>query len=191
RVYICAGHDLQTLYPEAMAPLGIRLCALQMLRIAGPDMTLGPAVLTGLSALHYPSFRQSPKLLPSLDRLRRQVEESEPHLLEHGIHLIVQQVGSTGELIIGDSHHYGTSVSPFATAEVDDAILRLAESVLGRPLKILERWQGVYASSSSPYEIISPAEGVTAVVITSGIGMSIAFALAERTLDNNAHGSMV
>jgi hypothetical protein len=125
-------------------------------------------------------------MLSLLERLQREVEQNEPHLLEHGIHLIVQQVGATGELIIGDSHHYANSVSPFSRADVDDAILRLAETVLNRPLTMTERWQGVYASGPHPYEIIAPAEGVTGIVVTSGIGMSIAFELAERVLNNMA-----
>ncbi|WP_194724703.1 TIGR03364 family FAD-dependent oxidoreductase [Noviherbaspirillum malthae] len=185
RVYLCTGQDLQTLYPEVMAPLNIRLCTLQMLRVSNPGIELGPAVLTGLSALHYASFRQSPSLLPKLERLRRHVEGHEPHLLEHGIHLIVQQVGHSGELIIGDSHHYGIGVSPFADSRVDDAILQLAEALLGMDLRVVQRWQGVYPSGPRPYETISLAPGVSATMVTSGIGMSVAFALAERMLDND------
>jgi len=49
-------------------------------------------------------------------------------------------------------------------------------------LQVLERWQGIYASGPRAYEILKPADGVTAVAITAGVGMSIAPALAERVL---------
>jgi FAD dependent oxidoreductase TIGR03364 len=186
RVFVCAGHDVQALYAEQMASLGVRQCALQMLRVASfevaPEVAYGPAILTGLSALHYPSFSQSPDMLPLLDKLRQQVQREEAHLLEHGIHLLVQQVAN-GELIIGDSHHYADTSSPFTREEVDAAILHLAEDVLQRPLQVRERWQGIYASGPNPYEVFTPDEGITAVVVTAGIGMSIAFGLAEQVLD--------
>lgn len=184
QVIICAGHELQTLYPTQLSALNIDLCSLQMLRVANPGRTLNPALLTGLSALHYPSFRQSAALLSKLEQLKGHVQQHEPFLIEHGIHLIVQQVGPLGDLIIGDSHHYGKTPSPFQDAEIDEHLLQLATSLLGQNLKVIERWQGVYASGARPYEILQPEPKVSAVVMTSGIGMSIAFGLAERHIDS-------
>ncbi|GAB3252399.1 TIGR03364 family FAD-dependent oxidoreductase [Chitinimonas naiadis] len=182
RAIVCSGHDFQTLYPEAYAPLGLRRCALQMLRVANPGIHLGPALMTGLSTLHYASFTQSPALTAPLTALREQVLRNRPAVLEHGVHLIVQQVGESGELIIGDSHHYGETVSPFKPAEIEDLLLGLAEGLLNRPLQVLERWQGVYASGPRAYEVQQAAEGVQAVTITAGVGMSIALGLAERVM---------
>ncbi|QNM98599.1 TIGR03364 family FAD-dependent oxidoreductase [Chitinimonas koreensis] len=186
RVFVCAGHDFQTLYPAAFAPLGLRRCTLQMLRLASPGFALGPALMTGLSTLHYGAFADC----AGLAALRAGVAEREPLLLEHGIHLIVQQVGAAGdphgELIVGDSHHYGSTPSPFGDEAIDRLMLGLAETLLGRRLAVRERWLGCYASGPHPYEVVQPEAGVTAVAITAGVGMSIAFALAERHLAASA-----
>lgn len=177
RVFVCAGHDFQTIYPDAFAPLGLRRCTLQMLRLAPPGIAIGPALMTGLSTLHYGAFADC----ADLAALRARVAEREPLLLEHGIHLIVQQLPD-GELIVGDSHHYGETPSPFGDEAIDRQMLGLAETLLGRRLAVRERWLGCYASGPRPYEVVQPAHGVTAIAITAGIGMSIAFALAERHL---------
>jgi len=176
RVFVCAGHDTQTLYPDAFATLGLRRCRLQMLRLANPGVTLGPTLMTGLSTLHYPAFAD----VPELAALQAQVAARAPALVEHGIHLIVQQVGEDGDLIVGDSHDYSTTPSPFASETVDQLILNLAQNLLGRALAIRERWQGVYGSGARPYAILHPAPGVTAITMMAGVGMSVAFALAEQ-----------
>ena len=181
-VVLCSGHDLQTLYPQHFAALGLRRCTLQMQRVAKAGLRLGPTLMTGLSTLHYASFTECPALAEPLAALRREVALREPALLEHGIHLIVQQVGHGGELIIGDSHAIGDATLPFNQAVVDRLILELAEHLLQWPLEVRERWQGVYASGRRPYEVLHPAPAVQAVTITSGIGMSIAPALARRSL---------
>ncbi|MDK2125599.1 TIGR03364 family FAD-dependent oxidoreductase [Parachitinimonas caeni] len=178
QLMVCSGHDFQTLFADAFSALDLQCCSLQMLRLANPGRLLGPALLTGLSCLHYPSFAG----LRGVAAVRAEVAEREPALLAHGIHLIVQQVGETGELIVGDSHHYATTPAPFCSAAVDDHLLQLAQTLLGQDLTVLERWQGVYASGPKPYERLQMAEGVSALAMTSGIGMSIGFALAEATL---------
>lgn len=182
QVVVCSGHDFKTLYPVQFAELGVRQCALQMQRVANPGISLGPTLMTGLSTLHYGAFTECPALADSLAALRCEVAQSHPALLTHGIHLIVQQVGDSGDLIIGDSHAVAESVSPFNQAEIDTMILQLAQELLQKPLEVRERWQGVYASGPRPYEVLQVAESVQAVTITSGIGMSIAFALARRNL---------
>ncbi|GLR13510.1 oxidoreductase [Chitinimonas prasina] len=182
RVIVCTGHDFQTLYPAHFSALDLARCGLQMLRVVNPGITLGPALMTGLSTLHYGAFTQSAALAEPLARLHEQLACEQPELLEHGIHLIIQQVGLDGDLIIGDSHHYGADITPFSSAAVDTLLLDLAESLLGRRLQVQARWQGVYAKGPRPYEIMQPEPGVQLVTITAGVGMSIALALAERVL---------
>ncbi len=182
---VCSGHEFQTLYPQHYAGLGIQRCALQMLRVANPGIQLAPTLMTGLSTLRYEAFTQCPALAAPLAALRAEVGQNTPELIKHGIHLIVQQVGKQGDLLIGDSHRYtdaADTVSPFTRNDIDQLILDLAEDLLGRPLAVLERWQGVYASGPHAYELIYPAENVSGVVITGGTGMSIAFALAKKNL---------
>ncbi|WP_432719986.1 TIGR03364 family FAD-dependent oxidoreductase [Jeongeupia wiesaeckerbachi] len=179
RAFVCAGHDFQTLFADAYAEPPLQRCALQMLRVANPGLTLGPAFMTGMSTLRYDSFAG----LETLAALRRQLDDADPVWLMEGIHLIVQQVGESGELLIGDSHRYAESVGPFGSEAIDRRLLQLAESLLGRRLTVIERWQGVYASGPGGYLVKPAAPGVTAVAITCGIGMSVAFGLAEQVLD--------
>ncbi|PRC92778.1 TIGR03364 family FAD-dependent oxidoreductase [Solimicrobium silvestre] len=186
QVVICSGHDFQTLYPQHYANLGagvgIKRCALQMLRVANPGIQLAPALMTGLSTLRYEAYTECKALAEPLAALRAEVERTAPALLEHDIHLIVQQVGARGDLLIGDSHVHSETVSPFSRTDIDALILGLAENLLGRSLSVLEHWQGVYASGPNAYELITPAEHVLGVVITGGTGMSISFALAQKNL---------
>ncbi len=61
---------------------------------------------------------------------------------------------------------------------------RVAEVLGTGRLRVVERWQGVYAHSlTGPYLVTEVADGVTAVSVTSGVGMTIALGLAERVLD--------
>ena len=56
-------------------------------------------------------------------------------------------------------------------------VARLAEAA--RPI---ERWIGEYPSASLPAFIASPSPDVRLAMVTSGTGMSTAFALAEETM---------
>jgi hypothetical protein len=48
-------------------------------------------------------------------------------------------------------------------------------------LEVLERWLGVYAwSGEGEFLVATPETGVHVVSVTSGIGMTTAFGLAER-----------
>jgi hypothetical protein len=44
---------------------------------------------------------------------------------------------------------------------------------------VRRRWRGVYASAPEPYLVAAPADGVLTVSVTSGIGMTTAFGLAD------------
>ena len=95
----------------ALAPTrdGLTRCKLQMLRVRAPaNRRYGPALLTGLSLLRYPGFSER----PGADRLRARLAAEVPELIEAGIHLIVTQLLG-GDLLIGDSHEYGRTISPF------------------------------------------------------------------------------
>jgi hypothetical protein len=86
-------------------------------------------------------------------------------------------------LIIGDSHVYGSDISPFNAEQVDRILIDLAQHTLGGEIDVLERWQGVYgARGPGPFSVISAAQGVTAVLMHTGLGMSVGLALGERTI---------
>ncbi|MBC9250873.1 FAD-dependent oxidoreductase [Pseudomonas alcaligenes] len=178
-IVVCSGHDYQTLLAEHMARLQPQVCALQMLR-ARPlqPLALRHAVLTGLSCVHYGAFAD----LPQAEAIRAQIRAQQPELESLGIHLLISPT-PYGELIIGDSHAYGSDVSPFNAEAVDRILIELAEHTLGGGIEVLERWQGVYgARGPGPFSVLPVAEGVTAVLMHTGLGMSVGLALGERSV---------
>ncbi|HEY2644050.1 MAG TPA: TIGR03364 family FAD-dependent oxidoreductase [Galbitalea sp.] len=179
RTIVCVGHDLDYLFPELAAEREVQRCALQMLRVDAPaGLVLHPAVLTGTSMLRYPAFAET----TAAGALRAEVTQSSPGLIEIGANIMFTQ-RPDGSLIVGDSHRYATTMDPFLGEATSEILLREIQRILGvSDLRILERWQGVYASSAQqPFLIAEPAPGVTVAIVTSGVGMTISFGLAERT----------
>ncbi|NVZ80636.1 TIGR03364 family FAD-dependent oxidoreductase [Pseudomonas yamanorum] len=179
QIIVCSGHDYQTLLAEQIAELNPQICRLQMLR-ARPavDLNLQHALLTGLSCVHYGAFADLPEAAPVQAEILREV----PHLHENGIHLLISPT-PYGELIIGDSHHYGSDPSPFNAEQVDNWMIELAEHTLGCKIQVVERWQGVYGSRGpAPFSFLRAAPGVSAVLMHTGVGMSVGPAMAERNI---------
>ncbi|MEG5262917.1 TIGR03364 family FAD-dependent oxidoreductase [Pseudomonas sp. JDS28PS106] len=178
-IVVCSGHDYQTLLAAQMAALSPSVCRLQMLRarLESP-IDLQHAVLTGLSCVHYGAFSD----LPEAQAIRDEIRRENPALEAHGIHLLVSPT-PYGDLIIGDSHDYGRDASPFNVEGVDQLMIGLAEHTLGGRLQILERWQGVYGSRGpGPFSVVRACDGVTAVLMHTGLGMSVGPGLGERTV---------
>lgn len=177
QIVVCSGHDYQTLLAEPIAALQPQVCRLQMLR-ARPrfKLDLQHALLTGLSCVHYGAFAD----LSQAQALKAQLQANSPHLLEHGIHLLISPTPH-GELIIGDSHAYGSDASPFNAEQVDNWMIELAEQTLGGRIEVVERWQGVYGSGGpGPFSLLQVAPGISAALMHSGVGMSVGPALAEQ-----------
>ncbi len=164
---------------EQIAQLDPQICRLQMLR-ARPQINLNlqHAVLTGLSCVHYGAFAD----LPEAAAVQAEILLHAPHLHEHGIHLLISPT-PYGELIIGDSHHYGSDPSPFNAEQVDDWMIELAEQTLGCKVQVVERWQGVYGSQGpGPFSFLRPAKGLAVALMHTGVGMSVGPAMAERNV---------
>lgn len=179
QIVVCSGHDYLTLLAGPMAALQPQVCRLQMLR-ARPlsGLNLQHSVLTGLSCVHYGAFSD----LPEAAAIHADIQRETPHLEEHGIHLLVSPT-PYGELIIGDSHDYGTDASPFNAEHVDQWLLELAQETLGCRLQVVERWQGVYgAKGPQPFSLLNIAPGLSATLMHSGVGMSVGPALGERAV---------
>ncbi|MEG0968034.1 MAG: TIGR03364 family FAD-dependent oxidoreductase [Pseudomonas sp.] len=177
QIVVCSGHDYQTLLAEPIAKLQPQVCRLQMLR-ARPrfQLDLQHALLTGLSCVHYGAFAD----LPQAQTLKAQLQADSPHLMAHGIHLLISPTPH-GELIIGDSHAYGSDAAPFNAEQVDNWMIELAEQTLGGRIEVVERWQGVYGSGGpGAFSLLQVAPGVYAALMHSGVGMSVGPALAER-----------
>jgi FAD dependent oxidoreductase TIGR03364 len=179
RVIVCSGHDYQTLFAERLQPMNLKQCRLQMLRVKAVDaLPLTHAVLTGLSCTHYGAFSD----LPTARAVDAEIEATAPLLNRHGIHLLVSPTPYQ-ELIVGDSHYYGTDSLPFNNEEIDQLMIGLAEHTLATKVQVLERWQGVYGSKGpGPFSALKIDGHTSAVLMHTGIGMSVGLGLGERVL---------
>jgi D-hydroxyproline dehydrogenase subunit beta len=179
-VIVAGGDDFQTLFSECFRNSGITRCKLQMMRtVPQPEgWLLGPSLAFGLTFKHYPTFQ----VCTSLQALKDRIVRESPELEEWGIHVMVSQ-NSLGELTIGDSHEYGLAVNIFDLPAVNRLILDYASRYLRVPtLEIEEQWHGVYANHPKhPYLRFKPADQVRVVTVTSGIGMTMSFGIAEET----------
>jgi len=179
QVFVCVGHDVDYLFPDLAAEHRIQRCALQMSLAAGPaGVRFTPAVLTATSMLRYPAFTD----MPSAEALRSEVEAKQPELLDIGANVMFTQ-RPNGTIILGDSHHYHRTADPFLDETVTDALNNDISGRIGRPLEIIERWQGIYASSDVALILVRDIQpGVTVVSVTSGVGMTLSFGLAHRNV---------
>jgi len=179
-IIVASGDDFQTLFPEYFQQSGITRCKLQMMRTQPqPEgWALGPSVAFGLTFKHYPAFQ----ICSSLQALKERIAREMPEFERWGIHVMVSQ-NSEGELTLGDSHEYGLAVDIFDKPAVNELILDYARKYLRVPrLEIAETWHGVYAKHPEHAFMRFPAaEGVRVVTVTSGIGMTMSFGIAEET----------
>ncbi|PQZ91579.1 TIGR03364 family FAD-dependent oxidoreductase [Arthrobacter sp. MYb227] len=180
-VFICVGHDVDYLFPEVALEHKITRCSLQMAAAAAPESTtIIPAVLTATSMLRYDAFTR----MPSAPRLRIHMESQRPDLLDIGANVMFTQ-RPDGTMLLGDSHSYELTQPPFLSESTTDTLLDAAAKVLDvERFTLTERWQGIYASSDvAPLLVKEISESVTLVSVTSGIGMTVSFGLAEANLN--------
>lgn len=178
-VIVATGHLVGRLFPELAEAGGVRECALQMARVRAPHaMGLGPAVLTGTSMLRYGRFAG-----PAADALRAELLSERPEFAEIEANVMFTQQAD-GTLLVGDSHATHAAAPPFLDERWSQILLDEAASVLGAPrLEVLERWQGLYATSSAGDLLLAhPAPGVTVITLTTGIGMTVSLGLGARTI---------
>lgn len=178
---VCSGDDFETLYPSAFAASGIMRCKLQMMRTAPQPggWQLGPALAAGLTLRFYKAFQ----ICSTLAKLKERVITEKSDYERFKIHVLVSQTAD-GAITLGDSHEYGPCVDIFDKPEIDDLILREAQTFLQLPdFRIAQRWHGVYSLvPERSFFGAQPAAGVRIVTGTSGSGMTLSFGLAERTL---------
>ena len=179
RLYVCSGEDFRTLYPDTFANSGLYRVKLQMMRTNGygRDVDIGPMLAAGLTLCHYRNFKDC----PSLPALRERFKRDMPAHVKYGIHVMASQ-HADGEVTIGDSHEYDADISPFDKEEINQLILGYLATFLSLPeMRIVERWNGIYAAH--PAELCwtgEPEPGVILVGSPSGRGMTMSFGIAER-----------
>jgi FAD dependent oxidoreductase TIGR03364 len=178
-VVIAPGRDVASFAPELARRIDVRDCKLQMMRIADPGFRLPAVLMSDLSLLRYEGFAA----LPASQALRKRLERECAAELAHGVHLIVAQ-GADGSLVVGDSHHYGPLADSIYAAQVEASILGELDALLDiRGVNVVERWLGYYpVASVQPVVSESLAPRVQLVAVTSGTGMSTAFAIGEETI---------
>jgi FAD dependent oxidoreductase TIGR03364 len=176
---VCPGDDLVSLFPDAIAAMGVTRCRLSMLRLADPGFRLPAAVMSDLGLVRYAGYAD----LPQAAALRTRLEAEHPEILKHGVHLIVTQ-SADGSLVVGDSHHYDDTPDPFAPQAVEALILDEFAAATGlAPPPVTERWTGTYSSAPDRAMFAAaPAPHVRLVMVTSGTGASTAFAIAEEVV---------
>ena len=177
RVVLCPGTELTGIAGPWVAPHGVHLTRLQMLRVR-PEagFRLPAAVMADLSLVRYAGYAALPESAPLLVQLQAEAGES----LAHGIHLIAVQ-SADGSLVVGDSHHDHATPEPFASDAVDRLILQhLREAVDLTECEVLERWTGVYPTGHTADCLIeAPDPALRVVLVTSGTGASTAFGIAD------------
>ena len=179
RVIVCVGHDLDQLYPQVSDDHEIARCRLSMGRTrSGTAVDIAPAVLTGTSMARYGAFVEQ----PSGPALLAELQQIAAPLLAIDANVMATQLPD-GSLIVGDSHDDDLVAPPFMSEDGYRAILAdLGEVLAIADLDVVERWQGVYATSPKQdvvHHEVRP--GLELVTVTSGIGMTLSFGIAART----------
>ena len=180
RTVVCVGHNVDRVFPDIAATAGVQRCALHMLRVASPGTrTIAPAVLSGTSLLRYPAF----KAMPAAAALHERYERDHADLLGAGLNLMFTQLPN-GDLTVGDTHGYATTLGAYNDEALDDLVLDETARLLGEDrLTVKQRWRGVYASAPRDTLVAAVSATATVVAVTSGVGMTIAHGLAGTVLD--------
>lgn len=181
QVIVCVGHDVDRLFPGIARTWQILRCALQMASTEPlPGLELDAAVLTGTSMLRYDGF----SAMPSAGRIRTDLQAQSPELLEMVANVMLTR-RPDGSVLMGDSHVYDETTAPFLEEGITRRLLTEIAGLLGvAALPVRQRWQGVYASSALTNVVAERPDARTLVTsVTSGIGMTLSFGLARRSLD--------
>ncbi len=177
RIVVCPGDEYSTLYGERLRLPALTRCKLQMMRLANPGHRLPATLMSDLGMARYPGY----STLEVAGDLKKRLTAEQPAHVEHGVHLIVVQ-DADGSLIVGDSHRYAQHPDEIVHAPIETLILDEYRAALGLdPPPTIERWVGTYAyMPDQPVLTDAPEAGVRIVIVTSGAGASIGFALGEE-----------
>ncbi|MFJ4222888.1 TIGR03364 family FAD-dependent oxidoreductase [Microbacterium sp. NPDC089695] len=178
-VVVAANHDIDQLMPELAERAGVERCALDMMRIAVDlPRPLSAPLLTGWSLVRYGRFSAG----AAGQAVRERLHAERPDLAALDLNQMYTQLPD-GTLILGDSHATAAAPEPFQPEAAFSAFLTEAESLFDmRALRVLERWQGVYAKGPQDFLVDRGVEGVLVLAATTGIGMTTGLGLAEENL---------
>lgn len=180
KVIVAGGTDTRFLFPQLWQAHDIKLCKLQMQLVApASPFTLPCSVMSDFSYHFYAGFQQ----MPSYQALTSWFKEQYPRYHHHNMHLIVVQ-NTNGQFVVGDSHEYIDEIDPFAKQEINTLQLQELNNIFKEnSWTSLQQWIGYYPWSKQSKTVVSNIDQhVTAVLVNRGKGMTISFALAEKTI---------
>lgn len=180
QVILAVNHDIDRLLPDTAAEAAVQRCVLDMLRVRLPlTKTLDAPLLTGWSLLRYGRFES----LPEVAAVRSRLHGARPDLAAIDLNQMYTQLPD-GSVILGDTHHRDPAPLPFQAEDAQQALIDEALELFGVPsLRVIERWQGMYASGAAEFLDREVMPGVRAIAATTGIGMTCGFGLAERAIE--------
>lgn len=176
---VAVNNEVERFFPEIAREHGIKHCMLDMIAVEGPRLEV--PLLTGTSLLRYASAGDA-AMRDAAKAVRERFFEEDPELHTFDINEMYA-MRPDGMLLAGDTHRTSDTVDPFQEGAAFDVLERLTSTMFGmhRP-RIIERWQGVYATAPEPYLIADVAPGVRIASITTGLGMTTGLAFAEQAL---------
>ncbi|ALJ21969.1 TIGR03364 family FAD-dependent oxidoreductase [Microbacterium sp. No. 7] len=174
-VVFALGHDVDQVFPALAEEHGVERCGLDMMLADGVGLDL--PLLTGTSMLRYSAFASA----PSTAAVRERYARDEPGLFAHDVNQMYTE-RPDGTLLIGDTHTLGTTIAPFQSEAAFELLDRLGAGLFGVPLRMRQRWQGVYAKAPHEFLRAAPADGVRVVSVATGSGMTCGLGLAESVV---------
>ncbi|WP_200332056.1 TIGR03364 family FAD-dependent oxidoreductase [Leucobacter sp. L43] len=178
-IIVAVGHDLDHLLPDLAHEAGVERCALDMMRVqAALARPLDAPLLTGWSLVRYGRFARLAEAAPVRERLHAE----RPDLAAIDLNQMYTQLPD-GSLLLGDTHVRDSVASPFQSEDAQQAILDEAQVIFGISApRVIERWQGVYASAAREFLSREIAPGAHAIAVTTGIGMTCGLGFAEQAV---------
>ena len=176
-IAVCVNFDVDQLFPDIAESHGVERCGLDMLLADGVGLKV--PLLTGTSMLRYSAFAET----QAAAAVRARYAREDPELFARDVNQMYTE-RPDGTLLVGDTHYRGTAISPFQEEEAFELLARLTSELFGAPIRIRQRWQGVYATAPDDFLIAAPAEGIRVVSVTTGIGMTTGLGLAATVIDD-------
>ncbi len=176
-VVVAVNHDIDQLLPDLAESAGIVRCGLDMLRVRADAAPLTAPLLTGWSLVRYGRFAT----LPESHAVRERLHAERPDLAAIDLNQMYTQVPD-GSFIVGDTHAKGAGIPPFQSETAANLLLEEFTALFGTTPRVVERWQGIYASGPDEFLVDEPFPGVVVLAATTGIGMTTGLGLAETTL---------
>ncbi|OCG72851.1 TIGR03364 family FAD-dependent oxidoreductase [Microbacterium sediminis] len=174
-IVVAVNFDVDHLFPDIAEEHGVVRCGLDMMLTDGVGLRI--PVLTGSSMLRYSAFAAA----PSIADVRARIAAQEPGILERDVNQMYTE-RPDGTLLVGDTHYGGETILPFQDEDAFTLLGRLGEELFGRPLRVRQRWQGIYAKAPGDFLRVAPRDGVRVVSVTTGIGMTTGLGLAESVI---------